>query len=56
MALALPSLENENEPSELESDTMVTNAPSAKKLRPKHGQIGEGKGVPLSKNERRKVL
>ncbi|KAI0800936.1 ribosome biogenesis protein SLX9-domain-containing protein [Fomes fomentarius] len=33
-----------------------TPAPQSKKVRPKHGQIGEGKGAPLTKNQRKRAL
>ncbi len=32
------------------------DAPQPRKVKPKPGQIGEGKGVPLTKNQRKRVL
>ncbi|KAH8120402.1 ribosome biogenesis protein SLX9-domain-containing protein [Phellopilus nigrolimitatus] len=62
IALALPSVEDELEempnetpnPGAMDTDT-PKDKPKAKQKR-KAGQIGEGKGVPLSKNQRKQVL
>ena len=41
---------------ELASAEEAVDPPRPKKVKPKPGQIGEGKGVPLSKNQRKRAL
>jgi hypothetical protein len=54
---AISALDNDNIPHEDAGQTVqVADEVILPKVKPKPGQIGEGKGVPLKQNQRRRAL
>lgn len=56
MELAISALVNDSDAEEQEVDEEDSNPKPNPKSNPKLGQIGQGKGVPLSKAQRRRAL
>jgi translation elongation factor EF-1beta len=54
---AISALDSEGIPdADIEQTEQVMNESIHPKLKPKPGQIGEGKGVPLKRNQRKRAL
>ncbi|KAH7911931.1 ribosome biogenesis protein SLX9-domain-containing protein [Hygrophoropsis aurantiaca] len=53
---AISTLETEEIPGNIDSESNEKQKQEASQSRPKPGQIGEGKGIPLTKNQRKRAL